>query len=75
MSFISDNPDPPVDQDSQLGESLDADLEYLRSVGLNPLSSLTMLLPTPEGNVDQLQSLTDAIKALAWDMSRKIDSL
>ena len=75
MSSVNDNPDPPVDQDPQLGESSDADLEFLRSVGLNPFSSLNIPLPAPEGNVDQLQGLTDAIRALARDVSSKMESL
>ena len=69
MSSISDNQDP------QLAETSDADLEFLRSVGLNPFSSLIIPMPTPEGNVDQLQGLTDAIRALARDVSSKMESL
>ena len=75
MSSTSDNPDSPANQDSQLGETSDTDLEFLHSLGLNPFSSLTIPLPTPEGNMDQLQGLTDAIKTLAQDVSSKMEAL
>lgn len=75
MSSIGDNPDSPASQDPQLGENSGADLHFLRSLGLDPFSSLTIPLPTPEGERTQLQGLTDAIKALARDVSSKMESL
>ena len=75
MSSISDNADSPANQDHQLGENVNADLQFLRTVGMNPFNSLTIPLPTLEGNKCQLQGLTEAIKALAWDVSSKIESL
>ena len=54
---------------------MNEDLQFLRTVGMNPFNSLTIPLPTPEGNKCQLQGLTESIKALARDVSSKIESL
>ena len=70
MSSISNNTDSPANQDHQLGENLNADFQFLRS-----FNSLTIPLPTPEGNESQLQGLMEAIKALARDVSSNIEYL
>ena len=75
MSSVSDNPDSPANQDSQLGENSEADLHFLRSLGLDPFSSLTIPMPTADTNEIQLRGLTDAVKALARDVSNKMESL